>query len=95
MIPAMKNKWALNRSPLYRHLKQYKITPMGELFLTTLINGIKEGKELACLRDDTGLLKLLYEYYFLNRILVKQYTPKLWIFCSVLGVFLFSKYVHR
>ncbi len=37
---------------------------MGELFLTTLINGIKEGKELACLRDDTELLRLLNEYYF-------------------------------
>lgn len=37
---------------------------MGELFLTTLINGIKEGNELACLRDHTELLKLLNEYYF-------------------------------
>lgn len=59
----MSNKWDINSSPLYRHIKTKEDdSSMEELFLSALIKEVKNDKELAFLRNNPELLKLLSKY---------------------------------
>ena len=64
MLTAMSNKWDINSSPLYRHIKTKEDdSSLEELFLSALIKEVKEDKELAFLRDNPEFLKLLNGLY--------------------------------
>ena len=60
MLTEMSNKWNINSSPLYRHIKvKEDDSSMKELFLQSLINEVNQNKELAFLKDNLELLELI------------------------------------
>lgn len=63
MFAAMFNKWNINRSPLYRHIKAKEDNvSMREHFLSALIAGIEKDKELEFLRTNPEYLALISYY---------------------------------
>lgn len=63
MFAAMSNKWDINSSPLYKHIKAKEDNgSTREQFLTALIAGVEKDKELEFLRDNPEYLKLISRY---------------------------------
>ncbi len=63
MFAAMLNKWNINDSPLYKHIKaKEENISMGEQFLSALIAGVEKDKELEFLRGNPEYLKLISRY---------------------------------
>lgn len=63
MFAAMMNKWNINRSPLYMHIKvkEDNISNL-EQFLSFFIAGVEKDKELEFLRDNPEYRKLINQY---------------------------------
>lgn len=63
MFEAVVNKWNINHSPLYMHIKvkEDNISNL-EQFLSFFIAGVKKDKELEFLRDNPEYRKLISQY---------------------------------
>lgn len=65
MLKALTEKWEINQSPLYRHVKTKEInTQFGTKMQKTLIESIYEDEQTAFLRDNTELQAFLKQIEF-------------------------------
>lgn len=65
LLPSMKEKWDISKSPLYKHIKKkHSENEFGEQLLSTFINTLKNNKddELSFLKDNEEFLDLINQY---------------------------------